>query len=177
MILAVSSRRGWVWITAPLSSSPSLSLRRPRVRRHSAASATVSTEDTVSSHQGGAASLHGVRRRRTRGGLPCHSETLHQVRERSATRTQVALVWSGRLLLATYPTNLQETSHRIHQWVRTPHLSPYTISLTIWRDNTIRLQYAVSEMGKCRAWIRMAVNECSLESYIGVICQDTSLGR
>ena len=39
------------------------------------------------------------------------------------------------------------------------------------------LQYAVTGIGKCRAWIRMAVNESSLESYIGVICQDSSLKR
>ena len=37
------------------------------------------------------------------------------------------------------------------------------------------LQYAQSEGGKCRAWIRLAVNECSLESYIHILCQDTKL--
>ena len=37
------------------------------------------------------------------------------------------------------------------------------------------LQYAQSDNGRCRAWIRLAVNECSLESYISVICQDTAL--
>ena len=30
-------------------------------------------------------------------------------------------------------------------------------------------------MGRCRAWIRLAVNECALENYIGVLCQDESL--
>lgn len=30
-------------------------------------------------------------------------------------------------------------------------------------------------MGRCRAWIRLAVNECALENYIGVLCQDDSL--
>ena len=39
----------------------------------------------------------------------------------------------------------------------------------------LSLQYAQSEEGKCRAWIRLAVNECSLESYIGVLCSDASL--
>ena len=37
------------------------------------------------------------------------------------------------------------------------------------------LQYAQTENGKCRAWVRLAVNECSLESYIHVLCQDGSL--
>lgn len=37
------------------------------------------------------------------------------------------------------------------------------------------LQHAHSEMGRCRAWIRLAVNECALENYIGVLCQDDSL--
>ena len=37
------------------------------------------------------------------------------------------------------------------------------------------LQHAQSDSAKCRGWIRMAVNECSLESYINVICQDESL--
>ena len=38
-----------------------------------------------------------------------------------------------------------------------------------------RLQHAKSESAKCRGWIRMAVNECSLESYINVICHDKTL--
>lgn len=37
------------------------------------------------------------------------------------------------------------------------------------------LQYAQSDSGRCRAWIRLAVNECSLESYISVLCQDDTL--
>lgn len=37
------------------------------------------------------------------------------------------------------------------------------------------LQYAQSDSGRCRAWIRLAVNECSLESYISVLCQDSVL--
>ena len=37
------------------------------------------------------------------------------------------------------------------------------------------LQHAHSEMGRCRAWIRLAVNECALENYIGVLCQDNTL--
>lgn len=39
----------------------------------------------------------------------------------------------------------------------------------------ISLQYAQSDNGRCRAWIRLAVNECSLESYINILCQDTQL--
>ena len=37
------------------------------------------------------------------------------------------------------------------------------------------LQYAQTDIGRCRAWIRLAANECSLESYITVLCQDTQL--
>lgn len=37
------------------------------------------------------------------------------------------------------------------------------------------LQYAQTEGGKCRAWIRLAVNECSLESYIHILCHDSKL--
>ena len=37
------------------------------------------------------------------------------------------------------------------------------------------LQYAQTSSGKCRAWIRLAVNECSLESYITVLTQDAKL--
>ncbi len=38
-----------------------------------------------------------------------------------------------------------------------------------------RLQYAQTDNGRCRAWIRLAVNECSLENYINVICHDSWL--
>jgi len=43
--------------------------------------------------------------------------------------------------------------------------------------NYYSLQHAQSEMGRCRAWIRLAVNECALENYINVLCQDESLLR
>lgn len=41
--------------------------------------------------------------------------------------------------------------------------------------HTFSLQHAQTDNGRCRAWIRLAVNECSLESYINVLCQDNSL--
>lgn len=46
------------------------------------------------------------------------------------------------------------------------------ISLSL---SLISLQYAQSDNGRCRAWIRLAANECSLESYINILCQDTQL--
>ena len=49
-------------------------------------------------------------------------------------------------------------------------LPPYSLSYIF-----LSLQYAQSESGRCRAWIRLAVNECSLESYISVLHQDASL--
>ena len=51
-----------------------------------------------------------------------------------------------------------------------PALPPYSLSYIF-----LSLQYAQSESGRCRAWIRLAVNECSLESYISVLHQDASL--
>ncbi len=35
------------------------------------------------------------------------------------------------------------------------------------------LQHVQSDSAKCRGWIRLAVNECSLASYITVLCQDS----
>ncbi len=49
----------------------------------------------------------------------------------------------------------------------------YTIQYAI--VHPLRLQYAQTDNGRCRAWIRLAVNECSLESYINVICQDSKI--
>ena len=37
------------------------------------------------------------------------------------------------------------------------------------------LQHAQTDLGRGRAWIRLAVNECSLESYLTVLCQDGAL--
>ncbi|XP_019855820.1 PREDICTED: uncharacterized protein LOC105313847 isoform X2 [Amphimedon queenslandica] len=52
----------------------------------------------------------------------------------------------------------------------------WPIVLKISRKQAIeyinRLQYAQTDSGKCRAWIRLAVNECSLESYINVLTHD-----
>ena len=39
----------------------------------------------------------------------------------------------------------------------------------------LSLQHAQSDSAKCRGWIRMAVNDCLLESYINTICQDSTL--
>ena len=53
------------------------------------------------------------------------------------------------------------------------HLSlPLSLSLSLSFSS---LQYAQTSSGKCRAWIRLAVNECSLESYIIVLTQDSKL--
>ncbi|XP_065889788.1 pleckstrin homology domain-containing family M member 1-like [Dysidea avara] len=55
----------------------------------------------------------------------------------------------------------------------------WPLLLKISRKQAIKyisnLQHAQSEMGRCRAWIRLAVNECALENYINVLCQDESL--
>ena len=52
----------------------------------------------------------------------------------------------------------------------------FTVCMYVWRlCKCYSLQHAHSEMGRCRAWIRLAVNECALENYIGVLCQDDSL--
>ena len=50
-----------------------------------------------------------------------------------------------------------------------------SLSPSLFSQPSTSLQHAQTGTGKCRAWIRMAVNECSLESYIGVICQNSSL--
>ena len=57
------------------------------------------------------------------------------------------------------------------------HLSlPLSLSLSLSLSLFLSsLQYAQTSSGKCRAWIRLAVNECSLESYIIVLTQDSKL--
>lgn len=58
-----------------------------------------------------------------------------------------------------------------------PPYLPYSSSSLLFSQTSFptSLQHAHTGTGKCRAWIRMAVNESSLESYIGVICQNSSL--
>ena len=61
-------------------------------------------------------------------------------------------------------------THHYHSHLPRPPAPPPTIY-------SHSLQHAHSEMGCFRAWIRLAVNECSLESYVNVLVQDTNLMR
>lgn len=56
-----------------------------------------------------------------------------------------------------------------------PPSSSYSLSFSLFLPPSPSLQYAQTSSGKSRAWIRLAVNECSLESYITVLTQDAKL--
>ena len=68
----------------------------------------------------------------------------------------------------------QALKHCIHSLSLCVSLSPLFLP-THPLPPSSSLQYAQMSSGKCHAWIRLAVNECSLESYITVLTPDSKL--
>ena len=91
--------------------------RRPRVCGDPATCPPFAAEDSLQSHQGGPGPVHGVRGRRAGGGLSAHAETVHAVRERPETRAEGEVVRPEQHVLAAGPPDIEETGHRVYQWV------------------------------------------------------------